>query len=405
MIQDDLLLDFKLQNSDVNSSQFFSYYPKYEYLDNLLSVTKKKHINLYVDVKGCSPALYQDWGVHHVINYSKTSRHISMHPFCGILYFIAFHKLYAAKRGISITFYFFMEQGRSKYHLKIYDQYKSNRDISNFFGLDLADREYFLKILDKNYDLCEYVINKIPSCYFYKLKYCEADFMPWYLMKYICDDIEDSLNIIYSRDKDMHQCLSFSNSYQYYKAQYADKSCFINEKNCFEHWFKTECSANIPDIADWFPLFLSMVGDSGDAIPGIKGIGPKSITKFIDAIYEVYGKSADNMYHTVMDGKSILSESVKYGKSATLQKLFGNEDILKRNIKLISYRALSEYINNPEDLEAVDIKNYINKIANNTQRISKPLVLWESMRSKGMDDNIDQQTVETCFLNGGTNES
>lgn len=400
MIQDDVLLNFKLQDNDINSSQFFSYYPKYEYLDNLIAITKKKTINLYVDVKGCAPALYQDWGVHHIIDYSKTSRHVSLHPFCGILSFIAFHKLYAAKRGVDIYFYFFMEQGRSKYHLKIYDQYKSNRDISNFFGLDLEDREYFLKILDKNYDLSEYVINKIPRCYFYRLKYCEADFMPWYLMKYKVDNVDDSINIVYSRDKDMHQCLSFPNSYQYYKGQYGDKSCFVDKSTCFEHWFKMKCSLDIPDIADWFPLFLSMVGDSGDSIPGIKGIGPKSISKFIDAIYEVYGKSADNMYHIVMEGKSILSESVKYGKSATIEKLFGNEDILKRNMKLISYRALSEYINGINDLESIDIKKYIDKISSNDQRLSKASVLWDSMRSKGMDDNIDQQTVETCFLNG-----
>ena len=106
------------------------------------------------------------------------------------------------------------------------------------------------------------------------------------------------------------------------------------------------------------------------------------------------------MYHIVMNGKSILSESVKYGKSVTLEKLFGNEDILKRNMKLISYRALSEYINDINDLESIDIKKYIDRISSNDQRLSKSSVLWDSMRSKGMDDNIDQQTVETCFLNG-----
>lgn len=400
MIQDSLLSDFKISNyNSISSGQFFSYYPKYEYLDNLLSVTKQKSINLYVDVKGCAPALYQDWGVHHIIDYSKTSRHISLHPFCGILSFIAFHKLYAAKRGLDIHFYFFMEQGRSKYHLKIYDKYKSNRDLSNFFGLDLADRDYFLSVLDKNYDLDEYIINRIPNCYFYRLKYCEADFMPWYLMKYIVQDVDQSLNIIYSRDKDMHQCLSFPNTYQYYRAQYADKSCFIHEKNFFEHWFKTKCTIDIPKMAEWFPLFLSMVGDSGDDIPGIKGVGPKTIVKFIDAIYNVYGKDSNKMYEIVMNGKSIINESIQYGKTATLEKLFSNEDILRRNMKLISYRALSEYITEPNDTESIEIRKYIDKISNNDQRLSNASVLWQSMKSKGMDDNIDQETVERCFLN------
>jgi hypothetical protein len=89
---------------------------------------------------------------------------------------------------------------------------------SDFFGLDTKSREDFFNILDKNYSLCEYVINKIPDCNFYVLKYCEADFMPYYLLKHKFVDVDrqESLNIIYSRDKDMLQCLEFENTYQYY---------------------------------------------------------------------------------------------------------------------------------------------------------------------------------------------
>ena len=43
-----------------------------------------------------------------------------------------------------------MEQGKSKYHLNIYDKYKSNRCNSDFFGLDTKSREQFFSILDKN---------------------------------------------------------------------------------------------------------------------------------------------------------------------------------------------------------------------------------------------------------------
>lgn len=399
MILDDVQSQFGITET-VNTSQFFSYYPKYEYLDTMLGATQKKHINLFVDVKGCAPALYLEWGVRTILDYSKTHRHISVHLFSAILQFIAFHKLYAAKRGITISFYFFMEQGKSKYHLNIYNGYKENRNISDFFNLDMEDKELLAKLLDKNYDISEYVINRIPKCYFYKLQFCEADFIPWYLMKYKIPKItvDESLNLIYSRDKDMHQCLGFPNTYQYYRANYRDSSCLINEDNCFEHWFKTPCR-KADRAADWFPLFLSMVGDAADGIPGIKGIGAKTIIKFLDDIFNVYGNDPDIMYQQCMSGSPVLFESQISLKNKTADKLFKNEKIIQRNMKLISYRALSEYVNGDSyTLDAIDIKKYIDKVCNNNEKLRNYNTLFESMKSKGLDDMIDEKTCETCFL-------
>lgn len=398
MVLDELSKEFGVE-STVNASQFFSYYPKYEYLDNLLSTCQKNKINLFVDVKGCAPALYLEWGVKTIIDYTKESRHISIHVFAAILQFIAFHKMYAAKRGIKINFHFFMEQGKSTYHTSIYSPYKSNRNLADFFGLDLAAREMFDKVMDKNYDICEYVINKIPGCHFYRLKYCEADFIPWHIMKMKFSESElcDSLNLIYSRDKDMHQCLSFPNAWQYYRGSYKDKSSMINEDNCFEHWFKVPCK-RIPRIADWFPLFLAMIGDSADCIPGIKGIGPKAILKYLDEIFELYGGNPDTMYQKTMSATKVLGDS-KNVISKTAEKLFSNEDILQRNMKLISYRALSEYINGDAcNLYAIDVKKYIDKVFDMKDKLKSYKTLYESLDSKGLTDMIDEKTIETCFI-------
>lgn len=386
-------------NNANNNPQMLAYYPKYSYLDNLLSCNPKKTINLFIDVKGCLTGIYQEWCVRHIINSSKTERHLNLDMFSSILMFIAFHKRYAQKREIKFNFYFFMEQGKSKYHLNIYDKYKKNRMNSDFFGLDTKSREEFFSILDKNYSLCEYVINKIPNCHFYCLKHCEADFMPYYLMKYKITDIdkEESLNIIYSRDKDMLQCLEFENSYQYYKAANCDKTDYITQETLFKHFCKMDCKP-VRDSAKWFPLVLSLCGDSGDGIPGIKGLGPKNVYKNMDTIMKAFNYNADKMYQRVMNGDNLLTESWEYSSTPTLTKIFSNSVDLCRNMKLISYKALSEYILGGFPTSTIELKEYIDKIWNNTVKLPSYKVLWDNLNKKGLSDIVDIRIVEECFI-------
>ena len=75
-----------------NNPQILSYYPKYSYLDNLLSTNPKQTINIFVDVKGCCTSIYQEWCVKHIIQSSKSSKHLNLDIFSSVLYFIAFHK-------------------------------------------------------------------------------------------------------------------------------------------------------------------------------------------------------------------------------------------------------------------------------------------------------------------------
>ena len=382
-----------------NNPQLLSYYPKYEYLDNLLSCNHKDTINIFIDVKGCATGIYQEWCVRHIINSSKNSKHLNLDLFSSLMLFISFHKRYAIKRNIKIKFYFFMEQGKSKYHLNIYNKYKENRANSDFFGLDLESREEFFSILDKNYSLCEYVVNRIHDCSFYCLKYCEADFVPFYLManKFTKEQLNSCINIVYSRDKDMLQCLQFPNTYQYYRAANCDKTEYITEKTLFTHFVKMDCTP-IMDSAKWFPLVLSLCGDTADGIPGIKGLGPKVIYKNINMIMKAFSYNADKMYERVMKGDNVITESWEYSSTSTLQKIFGNADVLQRNMKLISYQALCDYVNGGYPLEAINIKNYIDKIWNNTVKLSSYKVLWDNLVSKKLDDILDIRTIEECFL-------
>ena len=140
-----------------------------------------------------------------------------------------------------------------------------------------------------------------------------------------------------------------------------------------------------------------MLGDNSDSIPGIKGVGYKVIIKFLNEIVTTYGGDPDKMYDIVMNGNDVLSESFKYTKSITSRKIFGNQDILKRNMKLISFRALSEWINGGFPLQTIEVKKYIESIYNNKEKLKDFKVILNALNSKGLNDVLNENSLERCF--------
>ena len=166
-----------------NSSQICCYYPKYLYLDNVLSTTGKRKLNLFIDLKGCMQSLFQEWAIRYIVANSQDASMVDSSIFASILEFLAFHKQYAKKRDIELTTYLFYEHGKSSYHLNIFDKYKANRRVGDFFGLDEAQKDLFFKVLNRNLFVIKQVCSKLPNVNVISLDYLEADFIPWYLME------------------------------------------------------------------------------------------------------------------------------------------------------------------------------------------------------------------------------
>lgn len=377
-----------------SASQIFSYYPKYEYLDNVISLTDKKKMNLFIDVKGCAQALFQEWAVTQMIFNTEGSRIIDTSLFSAIMDFISFHKLYAKKRDIDLNMYFFMESGRSKYHLDVYSEYKSNRDSGDFFGLDMEKKELFHTILDKNYTVTEKVANRIPNVYFIRLSRTEADFVPWYLMNHALDpsEVDASNNIIYSMDKDMLQCLDAPNIFQFYRHYQCVK--MITQKDIYNHWLKE--TLDIDDGAVWFPLALSIIGDTGDGFKGVKGVGPKTLVKIFDYIQTLCGNSMEKVYKNISEGQPIFSKSYSPFNSS-LKKVVDGESIIIRNLKLASYKLLSDYINGDYPTEVFKKKQQIKEIVENQIKCRSANVLYNALDKVGHSDLISEQTLTNLF--------
>ena len=130
-----------------------SYYPKYIYLDNVLMQSGKSKLKIYVDVKNCFQALYMEEVVKEIITSSKMSRHIDVNIFLSFLEFISFHKSYATKRGIELEMIFFLDYGKSDYHLQISKDYKCRRRITDLFGLGVETTDFFYTVINKNFRL------------------------------------------------------------------------------------------------------------------------------------------------------------------------------------------------------------------------------------------------------------
>ena len=93
-------------------SSLLSYYPTYEILDSTLSKGNYNKINLFVDLKNSLQTVYLKHAIENIVENSFKSKYIDTSIFSSVLPFIAFHKLYALKRGIDIKFYFFFVSGQ-----------------------------------------------------------------------------------------------------------------------------------------------------------------------------------------------------------------------------------------------------------------------------------------------------
>jgi len=338
----------------IGTENLICYYPKYEYLDNIISSSSAKKINIFVDLKGCIQSLYQEWAVRYLIEQSKGTQYFDSSLFFSFLEFVSFHKKYAKKRDIELNMYFFMERGQSAYHINIYPKYKEKRgDTLSFLKTD--EKEFFHLVLNKNFDLITNIGNKIPGVTVIKLEYLEADFIPYYVRKHILGPFQtNEIDVIYSIDKDMLQCLDNPNTYIFYRNYKDHKN--IDYKNAYSHYFKKEWT-DLNIGLDWFPICLAINGDASDEFCGIKGLGQGFLYKNFKEIVKLFGNSTEEMYKRIINKTDLFDKELAKNNKNLLKLVFEPDKII-RNIRLSSYKLLSDYLNSGYPLETIKKNRY-----------------------------------------------
>jgi hypothetical protein len=259
------------------------------------------------------------------------------------------------KRGIDINFTIFFESGESFYHKNISKQYKISRKIDNLYGLDREQRDLFFSVLQANFKLIETVGNKFPSVKVIRLPNLEADFIPYYLLTRKKISYDGTVgHIIYSNDHDLWQCTS-DNTYIFSKS--AKHKRIIKSGNIMELFLKKPNS--IPD--EYLPLAMAVIGDTGDDVKGVDGIGPARFLSIFNELVELVGPM-DDIYNNVENDLSIfntLPDKIqnKYLKNVVDAEI--NEKVISNNLRLVSFELISRALDNPVKTDMIDKKKLI----------------------------------------------
>lgn len=338
-------------------ASILSYYPKYSILDSIIQKGYKK-INLFIDLKNCLQSIYMNHVILHLLESTEQNSRIDTSVVSSLISFLAFHKVYCLKRNIDINYYIFYDLGRSFWHETIMPSYKKSRKSDDLYGLDREKIDFYFKILQKNYMLIDCLLNKVPNVYAICLEHFETDFIPYYLLlNRLVDMSDDACHIIYSNDKDLLQILNLSkNSFQFLRKK--REMCVVEQNQSLNYYLKT--NSNYPD--SYFSIALSILGDTSDDIPGIKDVGPKRLDKILDRIIELGGGVESIIDKAYND--EYLFQKVPGIQNKYIERIIENEEVIRRNLKLIDFGILSRVIDTYPKLEyrkkSEKIHNYIN---------------------------------------------
>jgi hypothetical protein len=340
----------------MSPEQLMSYYPTYMILDEIVLQKNCKQLNLFIDLKNTLQTTFMEHAILNIINNSKKGRFKDTSIFSAVIAFLSFHKIYSIKRNIGINFYIFFESGRSYYHQNISKKYKISRRVDDLYGLDKMDQDLFRDVLQDNFYLLEQACNKVPRVKVINMLNLEADFIPYYLItrKFVP---ETDVNIIYSNDHDMYQCIS-ENTFQFSKS--AKHKFIVKKDQVMKTYLKRES-----DIQDEFlSLAMSVIGDTGDDVDGINGIGPK---RFIDIFPDLKKsvKSMENLYDNVYNSKPIFDLESSEHLNKYMMQIVQEENTsqkISNNMKLVSFELISRALDEPTDTEMIKRREKIQKL-------------------------------------------
>ena len=377
-----------------NPSSILSYYPTYSILDEVITSGNYDTLNFYFDIKNNLQSLYMQHTIVEIVENTLTSKFTDSSIFESIMQFLSFHKIYAANRNIKANFYIFMETGRSSYHLNVSKKYKISRRIDDLYGLDREKRDKFFEVVQKNLMLLDRAANRMPNIKVIRLQNLEADFVPYYLMtRKLVETDKNVGHIIYSNDHDMLQCLN-DHSYVYVKIPKIKK--LVRKDQALKSYLKFE--TQFPD--EYLPLIMAIIGDTGDNVDGIKGIGGKTAEKIIEEVVQLVG-GIENLYQNVVKGKPIFQPDLtshpnKYINTIVEKEL--KEKVISNNLKLVSFEVLSRFLDDPISTEMVEKRKVIeNTLANN--EVVEIDVMREALGRNRI--YLIEDTLDNIYFNGG----
>ena len=373
----------------MHPASLLSYYPTYAVLDEIVSFNNYKKLNIFIDLKNTLQTTYMEHAIINIVESSKNTKFLDTSVFSSVISFLSFHKIYGMKRGIDIEFVIFFESGKSSYHKNISKKYKISRQIDDLYGLDRVDRELFFNVLMVNFQLVEKALNKMPSVRVIRLPNLEADFIPYYLLSRKYVPVDGSVgNITYSNDHDLWQNAA-DHSYIYSKSASSRK--IIKAGTVMKLILKKDTT--IPDI--YAPLAMAVIGDPGDDIDGIKGVGPAGFLEIFDQLVAMTGTMGE-IYKKLKNNQDLFQSIPPSIVNKKLEKVVVQEQkdkTLSKAIRLISFELLSRELDDPSTTEMLEKRELIEK-----RMSEKEIVPLESMKTALIKNGVYLEESSIDFL-------
>lgn len=205
--------------------------------------------------------------------------------------------------------YIAWEGGGSQRRRSIYSEYKMNRKpekLNRFYEDDLPENDDD----SKKHQLMTLLamLKCVPVCQIY-VSDCEGDDVIAYLCR---GPMKAAQKVIASSDKDLYQLLGpDTRIYSLHKKTYVTETDVLVE-------FRV--------MAQNFALAKALCGDPSDNVPGIKGLGFKTVAK----MYPFLGTEQEILLQDVIDYAAAHRED-----SAIHQRVVQQQDDLRRNWRLV----------------------------------------------------------------------
>ena len=342
----------------MHPSSLLSYYPTYAILDEILSKNNYRKMMVYMDLKNNLQSTYMEHAIVNIVENSKLANKKDTSIFSSVVSFLSFHKMYGIKRGVDIDFVIFFESGRSSYHLNISKNYKISRKVDDLYGLNREDKERFYQILDANYQLIEGALNRVPGIKVFRMPRLEADFVPYYLLSRGKVPLDGSVaNVIYSNDHDLMQCVQ-PHSFIFSKSGKSKK--IVTHGHVMKDFLKKECL--IDD--SYLPLAMAIIGDPGDDVVGINGIGPARFLQMFNELV-LYTGTMDQVYDRVRKNQVIFDPIPSKFKNKYLRNVVDeevNNKTISKNLRLVSFELISRELDDPNSTEMLEKRKLLEKI-------------------------------------------
>ena len=353
-----------------------SCYPKYNELDTLISnYGKAKRLNLFLDLKNSLGLLYVKNFAENMMGITENTDKPNSMVFISWIDWISYHYRYFMQKGIDFNIYTFADVGEYQYHKSIYKEYKSKRSITKKRTTsDICENDDLHKVVLKNIETIMKATRKFYHTYGTYLSFCESDFVPEYFIKNRYSS-EDNLNIIYSSDRDMIQTLKYHNTVLFMRKsngtkEYLNYNTWIN--NIFDDDKHRELFKDIP--VENYIYLKSIMGDLGDDISGIGGMGPIKAAAFIDSMHKTEPiKDINHVIEFASKHKDDPSTTGTWAKNIDAKK-----DILYRNYRLMSFEELMQNLSIPtlKELERIDTKLTLEQTVDTIKLVQEKVNPW-----------------------------